>query len=133
MKLLVGIQVAAKFFDRFHAFSAVGILTTAVHYFILWAGTEIFSAPPVLASSAGYAVGGLVSYLVNYRYTFFSKEYHRKAAPKFMLVVSFGFFLNGALMSLFINNLEIELWVSQVMTTLVCLVWNYVSSKLFVF
>jgi putative flippase GtrA len=133
MKLFAGIQGTLKFFDRFHAFSVVGILTTTVHYFFLWAGTEIFLVPPVLASSVGYVAGGLVSYLVNYRYTFFSKEHHRKAAPKFMLVVSFGFLLNGALISLFFYNLEIELWVSQAMTTLVCLVWNYVSSKLWVF
>jgi len=87
-----------KLAHQFTMFSAVGGVAAVGHYGTLIALSELADAAPVPASLAGFIVGGVISYLLNYRFTFRSTKQHREAVTKFLAVATTGFVLNGLFM-----------------------------------
>ena len=51
-------------------FLVVGAIATAAHYSVLISLVELGHVAPVLATTAGYGVGVVVSYTLNRRFTF---------------------------------------------------------------
>jgi putative flippase GtrA len=124
---------AARLPAQFARFAAVGAVTTAVQYAVLWVGVAIVAAPAAIASAAGYALGVLLSYALNYAFTFRSTTPHFEAAPKFLVVFGVGWCLNLALMGLFVHRWGWNPWPAQVLTTGIGLVWNFSGSRWWTF
>jgi putative flippase GtrA len=118
---------------QFLRFILVGATGTTLHYLVLWAGVEIATLPAALASSAGYIAGSVVNYLLNYQFTFFSTKAHRIAIVQFYVLVGAAFLFNGALMLLLAHGLNWPWLGAQIVTTAVCLVWNFVGCRWWVF
>lgn len=118
---------------QFAAFSVVGVIAAVFHYGTLIGLREGIGVDPVLGSAAGFAAGGVVSYLLNYRFTFGSKRRHVEAASLFFMVAAAGLVINTALMALFVNGLGLQYLVAQVTTTGVVLVWHFVANRLWTF
>jgi putative flippase GtrA len=87
----------------------------------------------VLSSSAGYIVGAIVNYILNYYYTFRSDKRHHEAAVKFFTVAAVGFILNGAIMHWIISGLGAHYLLAQVAATGLVLVWNFLGNRLWTF
>ncbi len=118
---------------RFTAFAAVGVAAAVVHYAVLIALVELGGVPPVPGSILGFLSGAVVSYLLNYHFTFHSGKRHREALSKFLTVASSGFVLNGLLMSLLVNGLDIPYLPAQVAVTGLLLFWHYALNVLWTF
>ena len=118
---------------QFALFSVVGVFSAIGHYGTLIALRELAGIEPVTASLAGYLVGGTISYVLNYRFTFRSTKEHREALTKFLAVAAVGFVLNGILMAAFTGPAGLHYLVAQVLTTLVILVWSYSSNRYWTF
>lgn len=119
--------------SQFLRFGAVGAVGTLAQYVVLWLGAVFLGWPAVWASAAGYVLGSVVNYLLNYHFTFASGKSHLEAAGKFYMVVGIGWCINTGLMGLLTGGLNWNIWLAQVLTTGIGLGWNFAGSKLWAF
>jgi len=119
--------------NRFAKFAGVGAIGTAGHYITLFVLVDVASLDAVIASSAGFLVGGIINYVLNYKFTFRSQQSHSSTAPKFFAIALGGFFLNGAAMSLFVNKFGLYYLLAQVISTGLILVWTFLANHYWTF
>lgn len=118
---------------QFLFFSAAGIFAAIGHYGTLIALSELAGATPVPASLAGFVVGGVISYLLNYRFTFSSTKQHREALAKFLVVAAMGFVLNGAVMWELTGPANLHYLPSQLIATGLVLIWTFSCNRFWTF
>jgi putative flippase GtrA len=122
-----------KLAAQFTMFSAVGGVAAIGHYGTLIALSELAGASPVPASLAGFVVGGIISYLLNYRFTFRSTKQHREALAKFLVVAAMGFVLNGATMWLLTDRANLHYLPAQLIATGLVLIWTFSCNRIWTF
>jgi putative flippase GtrA len=115
------------------AFGLVGLIGTAAHYTSLILLVEAAGIGAVAATSIGFAVGALVNYLLNYRYTFKSDKAHLDAGPKFVLIALVTGALNALLVQLGVGILGIHYLPVQIAATLVVFLANFALNSLWTF
>ena len=115
--------------SQFLRFLGIGGFTTALQYVILIFLAELHVMAPVWASATGYAVSAFFNYLMNYYFTFTSREKHYSAAARFSLVATIGLLLNTALMYLATEIFLIHYLISQIFATGVVLIWNFTANR----
>ncbi len=118
---------------QFVSFASVGVIGTAVHYFVLIVCVVFFYFSPILASSLGCLSGMSVNYFLNYKITFKSQKNHREACSKFFAVAALGFIWNLLLMYVFCEVLFINYLFSQIISTILILFWNFLLNKIWTF
>ena len=119
--------------NQFFRFSGVGILGTIAHYATLIALVQIIKANAVLSSCAGFILGALVNYSLNYRYTFRSNMRHSEAMIKFFTVALVGLVSNALIMGFAVEILNVHYVLAQVMATGIVLFWNFTGNRLWTF
>ncbi len=115
------------------SFAGVGAVSTLLQYLILVLCVERFGISAVAGSSIGFVCSAIFNYLLNYHFTFRSDNPHLVAASRFALVASVGLAINTGLMALFVHYSALPYVVSQVITTAVVLVWNFLGNALWSF
>jgi putative flippase GtrA len=118
---------------KFVTFALVGTMTTAMQYAILILAVELLHADPVLSSCLGFLISAIVSYLLNYHFTFRSDHSHFGAVTRFAIVYGIGLLLNGSIMQFLVHSLHVTYLVSQVAATAIVLMWNFLGSALWTF
>lgn len=116
-------------FGQFTKFVSVGVVATGIHYMILIIMTETGFTSAVIASAAGYVISSIFNYLLNYYFTFSSRERHVFAALKFTVVASAGLALNSLIMILSVVFAGIHYLPGQILATGCVLVWNYLANR----
>lgn len=116
----------------FLRFATVGAVATAAHYAVMIALTELGGMNPVAATVCGFALGAVVSYTLNRRYTFAVQPAYMRGFLKFAIVIGIGAVLNAAIVALFIRA-GLHYMAGQVIATGVVLVWNFAGARLIVF
>lgn len=111
----------------FGKFLMAGAAGAIVQYATLVAVVQLIGRYPVAGSAAGYLLGALVNYLLNYHLTFQSDRPHSQAISRFSAVVAVGLSLNSIFMAIFVHWLNIQYLVSQVLTTGLVLLWNFLA------
>jgi len=115
---------------QFGLFLAVGGISTACHFLVLWALREFAGLGVVLATTIGYLVGAIVNYVLNKRITFSDVTVGMDAVPRFSLVVLTGLALNGFLMAVMEHVIaEVPYLLRQCVATAVTLVCNFCLHK----
>ncbi|MDD8042546.1 MAG: GtrA family protein [Verrucomicrobiota bacterium] len=132
-RALVCHSAARPGMGRFFTFTLVGSVGTAIQYAVLGLGVTLDVAQPVACSAVGYALGSVANYLLNYRLTFQCKAPHAQAATKYFTILAVGWLINLCLMFLFVVRIGWSHWISQVLTTVLGLVWNYTGSHRWAF
>lgn len=117
----------------FFKFLLTGGIATAIQYIILGIGTSYYNLSASFSTGIGYGLGSIVSYFMNYFFTFNSTVSHFKATYRFYIMVSIGWLLSVILMYLFVDSLNLNKWFSQIFTTGVVFIFNYLISKLWIF
>lgn len=123
----------ASFLADVPRFLLVGALATATQYVVLGVVSVLLGTTAAAAAGAGYFAGSLVSYQANHSFTFRSREAHGKAVPRFYFMVAAAWVLTVGLMGLLVDWLGWNLWLSQVITTVICIAFNYTCSRIWVF
>jgi len=118
---------------QFLNFVIVGLAAAVVHYSVLIGLVEGGGAGTIAATLAGYICGGVVSYLLNRRFTYESERPHGEAVWRFALVAGIGFLLTGALMALFNGYFGVPYLVAQLAITGIVLVWSFLANRLWTF
>lgn len=94
-------------------FASVGVVNTAIGLAAILALQGLAGWHPFAANAGGYMVGGIVSYLLNRRYTFNSLRMHRQAAPRFAAAMAACFGLNLLCLQLALHVLGWSAIVAQ--------------------
>jgi len=118
---------------QFFFFAAMGMFGTMAHYGVLIALVQAAHVNPILASTAGFTLGALTNYMLNYRFTFCSKQRHSTTIGKFYTVALIGLCFNALIMSFLTQRLEVHYLVAQVMTTSVVCLWNFGGNRMWTF
>jgi len=114
-------------------FLFVGIVATLIQYIILEVGTSFYGLSASFSTGIGYGAGSVISYFMNYFFTFNSEESHSRALYKFYIMVITGFLLSVMLMYLLVDMLNFNKWFSQFFITGLVFVFNYFISKVLIF
>lgn len=118
---------------QFFVFAGVGAIGTLGHYLTLIVLVEIAAMQPVLASTAGFVVGALINYVLNYRYTFNSSKPHRQALLQFFIVAIIGAVLNSLIMYIGTVTLTLNYLLAQIIATGLVLIQNFILNKTWTF
>ncbi|MFT4100352.1 MAG: GtrA family protein [Burkholderiaceae bacterium] len=124
------LKALSRLFGRF---LGVGLAATVLQYAVLIAGVEWGKLQAAYASALGFALGAILNYLLNRRYTFRSKASHASSVARFLIVVALGLAANVLLMTLFNGYFGWNYVLSQVMTTGMVTLWNFVGHSLWTF
>lgn len=118
---------------QFLQFAAVGAAATLVQYSVLVALVELLRVQPVPAAVLAYLCGALVSYLLNWRFTFGeTRTAFGKGLIKILIVHVIGLGLNTLIFNILVNA-HVYYIIAQIVATGLVLVWNYAGARLFVF
>jgi len=118
---------------QFIRFLLTGVLATLLQYAFLEVTAGRLRWSPAVGSGLGYIAGSILSYAMNYYFTFRSDAPHMKAAPRFYMMVGIGWLLNTTTMALLADIGGWNKWVSQVLATLFTLLWNFLAARKWVF
>lgn len=118
---------------QFVLFAVVGAVGTAAHFATLIVVVERFGGQVLVGSSAGFLVGALVNYFLNYHLTFASTQRHAHAMPRFLLVATVGMLLNVGVMGITYNAFRLPYLICQVIATVLVLFWNFGVNRLWTF
>lgn len=114
---------------QFLRFASVGVVGTTVHYSVLLVLVELLNISVLVATAAGFVLGALTNYILNYHFTFNSRKKHSDAMTKFFAVALMGLGLNQVIMWVAVGILFINYLLSQVVATLVVLFFNYLANR----
>ncbi|MEL6682203.1 MAG: GtrA family protein [Pseudomonadota bacterium] len=106
----------------------VGVLATASHYAVMFAGISLFSAP-VLWSFIGAVVGAVVGYLLNYLYTFQSSRPHKQTTWRYGVITVLSILLNTAIFYILHRVAGLPVILAQLFSTALVFVCNYLAHK----
>lgn len=85
-------------------FAVVGVLNTAVGLAAVFAAARFLDAGAFAANAIGLAVGFVVGYLANRRWTFGSKESVAMTAPRYLIAFAAAYALNAAILAFFLRT-----------------------------
>lgn len=118
---------------QFLIYSSVGVLGTIAHYTVLVIFVHTLGIRPIIGSTAGFIVGGLVNYYLNYKLTFSSSKQHRTAMIQFFLVAVFGLGINILVMWVGTELFDYFYFYVQLLATFIVLVVNFFINKMWTF
>lgn len=118
---------------QFLLFALVGCAAAVGHYGVLILLSELLDVGPVPASAAGFVVGGVISYVLNYGHVFRSDRDHLPTAAKFVAVAAVGLGLNSAIMGGLTRGLSLHYLPAQLAATALVMVWSFAANRYWTF
>lgn len=114
-------------------FSLVGVINTVLDFCIFVMLYRVGGLDPLLANTIAFSVAVTNSYLLNQRWTFHSPDHGLSlAAYGRFVVLNTGGLLIGTLAILLLGRF-MPLEFAKIIAAGLTLLWNFTSSKLFVF
>lgn len=112
-------------------FSIVGVIATFIDFLILYLFKEYCGFSVLLASFLAYVVSSVINYLLSTRWVFKSNvlSEHNKIII-FIIISLIGVILNELIMY-FGELVSIYYMMTKVISTIVLLVFNFISRKIF--
>lgn len=117
---------------QFLRFALVGVAGTITHYGVMAALIELGGMGTVMATSLGFLSGACVSYVLNRKVTFSTKQPLGIAFVKYIAALTVGLFINAGIVW-GLESLGLHYFVAQPIATGVVLFWNFGASRLLVF
>ncbi|MBP8250266.1 MAG: GtrA family protein [Chitinophagales bacterium] len=118
---------------EFGKFISVGALNTLIGLLVIYAAKWIFCLDDISANATGYAVGFILSFVLNSRWTF---AYHGKkiaALGKFVLVALVAYGINLIFVMLAIGYFDMNGYLAQIFGIPPYTLASYFLSKYLVF
>lgn len=113
-------------------FGLIGIGATAIHYSLLfWLVHGGPDVEPIVATTIGYAVSLIFSYILNRRFTFHAHNSVGASFAKFAVIYGVGLVLNAWI----VDALAVDdsVLAAQLAASTVVLFWNYLGARFVAF
>ena len=120
-------------FLQFIRFGLVGTIATLCHMGTLIILVEIFRYQPIPASTIGFILAVIVSYVLNCRFTFMAKGNHVMYFSKYSIVCMTGLAINTTIMCVTVNVLNWWYIIGQFSTLMIVPVANFTLNKFWTF
>lgn len=111
----------------------VGCANTLIGVSVIFFCLGALAMPPVPANAAGYAVGFVVSFLLNRRFTFRSRISIRSSVWRYLAVISGAYILNLLVLLMAVDWLSVNVYLAQAIGIGTYFVAVFVGSSFFVF
>ncbi len=115
---------------QFIKYNLVGIVNTLSGFSIVFS-LMLWGVSPVLSNFIGYAVGSVVSYYLNSRYTFKTVQNNHLQVVYFFLVLLFSYLLNFLTLRLLLELMNP--YLAQLLSAIVYTLSSFLLMKFFVF
>lgn len=115
------------------SFLLVGLVSASTHLSVLYLSFRVAMWPLVLSTVLGYLASLAISYYLNYRLTFQSKEAVIISGAKYFITTLIGLAWNVSLMTVLVNIYDVHYLIAFLLMSLVVMVNNYLLSKYWVF
>jgi putative flippase GtrA len=115
--------------QQFCIYTGIGAIGTIGHYATLIVLVQAIHFKPFIASTAGFVIGALINYILNYHLTFNSKKRHRDTLTKFFSVAGLGAVINAAIMAAGTYMFEVHYLIIQLTATCIVLTLNFTANK----
>jgi putative flippase GtrA len=119
--------------NSFLRFALVGFVNTSVGYGVILLLHYVVGFSPVFANFGGYAIGTILSYALNRRFTFASGRPHKVALPQFAIAAAGCFLLNLLVLNIGLNALSLPVALAQAMAVTTYTVFFYLASRFLIF
>lgn len=114
-------------------YAFVGVLNTGLGYAVIFLCMGVFDWSPVSSNVAGYAVGFVVSFLLNRTFTFRSTGRARGELKRFLLIFALAYLANLGVLVLLVHAAGLAAGWAQVIAGIVYFALSFVLSKYYVF
>ena len=118
---------------QFIKFLGVGVANTLIGLSVIYATKWFLGAGDVIANATGYAVGLIVSFTLNSRWTFSYRGPRRAAVLKFLGVALIAYGMNLLTVMAAIAVFRINTYVAQALGVPPYTLTSFLLSKFFVF
>ena len=119
-----------KTFKQFLTYNLVGIVNTLFGFSIIFS-LMFLGVGATLSNAVGYALGAILSYFLNQKYTFKTDENSKKQAFKFFAVLFVSYLLNLAALQWLLTFTDP--YLAQVGAAVVYTLSSFVLAKFLVF
>ena len=117
-------------FIEFLKYNLVGVANTLVGFFIVFS-LMFFGVHAIESNMIGYAIGAMLSFYLNSKYTFKSKP-TKELAFKFFGVLAVSYFLNFLVLK-WLLSMEVDPYLAQLFSAVVYTFSSFLFMKGFVF
>ena len=114
---------------KFTKYFIVGIMGAFTHLSILILLVEVFKCNYILSSTVGFVLTVIVSYCLNYRWTFNSRGSHARSLPRYTIVSLIGLCLNTCIMLLVVNIFGLWYLIGQAVTVIIIPATNFILNS----
>ncbi len=119
--------------SQFIRYIIVGVLNTLLGYLVIFSCMYLVGMSPEASNMTGYAVGLVVSYVLNRNYTFNSTQERRKEVIRFVAVFAVAYGLNFATLLILIHRLGMHKGLSQIFAGVIYVGTSFLMNKYYVF
>ena len=117
----------------FFRFSAVGVVNTALGLTVILALMRFGGVQYIVANAVGYAVGTVVSFVLNRSWTFYHKGPVLSSAARWVLVIAVAYGANVFVVIASHEYFEIDRYISQGLGVLAYTGLSYLGGRLYAF
>lgn len=121
------------FNKKFLKYALVGGLGTCTHLGLLTIFVEVLHYSPVASSAIGFTVTVVISYYLNYKWTFNAQSSHSSALPRYISVSLMGLCLNTAILFLTVNLLQLWYGIGQAIAIFAIPLHNFILNSYWAF
>lgn len=114
-------------------YGVVGVLNSGIGYAVIFVCMGVFGWRPVTSNIAGYAVGIVISFVLNRNFTFRSIGAAGSELRRFLLIFALAYLANLAVLLVMVHWVEMAAGWAQVVAGVVYFVLSFVLSKFYVF
>lgn len=114
-------------------FALVGLFNTTIGLAAIYAVMYFGRTGPAIANAVGYAIGLVVSFLLNRLWTFKDSRPIRSVLQYYVLVAAFSYALNLAIVLTAVNGFEVNTYLAQLLGVFVYTGVMFFGCRWFVF
>lgn len=118
---------------QFAKYLLVGVVNTGIGYAIIFTCMYVLDMPAVHSNFIGYALGMVISYLLNRVYTFKGSRADFETLVRFCVVTVTAYLANLAALVYLIQSLRIHEGAAQLLAGIVYVIVSFLTHKYFVF
>jgi putative flippase GtrA len=126
------IQFFRKDLPHFVRYAGIGVINTVVGYGLIFT-LMFFGINPFLSNGISYAVGIIVSYILNRNFNFRSEKSTRETFPKFVGVLLIAYLLNLAALFVSLTILHINKYIAQLIAGVFYTLFGFYGNRYITF
>lgn len=121
-----------KLIEQLFKFGIVGVICFLIDYLLMIGLTEVGGLNYLVSSGISFSVSVIVNYILSIKFVF--SVGNKRTILEFVLFIVFsviGLLLTEILMWSFVDKIGIHYMISKIVVTLIVMIYNFVTRKLF--